>query len=70
MLVFTRRVGEAIVINDDISVTIIRVGPNDVRLGIEAPEEISVARDDAQATESSRGITEERTTNNAARTTN
>ena len=44
MLVFTRKVGEAIVINGDISVTIIRVGPNDVRLGIVAPEEVPVAR--------------------------
>jgi carbon storage regulator len=46
MLVFTRKIGEAIVINGDISVTILRVGPNDVRLGIVAPEEVPVARNE------------------------
>jgi len=50
MLVFTRKVGETIVINGDISVTIIRVGPNDVRLGIVAPEEVPVVRDQMGAT--------------------
>jgi len=46
MLVFTRRVGESIVINGDIAVTIVRVGPNDVRIGIEAPSEMPIVRDD------------------------
>jgi carbon storage regulator len=46
MLVFTRRVGEAIVINGDISVTIVCVGPNDVRLGIVAPDEVPVVREE------------------------
>ncbi len=46
MLVFTRKVGEAIVINGDIAVTIIRVGPTDVRLGIVAPAEVPVARNE------------------------
>jgi carbon storage regulator len=46
MLVFTRKVGETIVINGDIAVTIVRVGPNDVRLGIEAPDDMPVIRDE------------------------
>jgi carbon storage regulator len=48
MLVFTRRVGETIVINGDIEVTIVRVGPNDVRIGIVAPAEIPVARNELE----------------------
>ena len=50
MLVFTRKVGDAIVINGDISVTILRVGPNDVRLGIVAPGEVPVARNELRTT--------------------
>ncbi len=49
MLVFTRKVGEAIVIGEDIAVTIVRVGPNDVRIGIEAPEATSIERDNLAA---------------------
>ncbi|HEX4000169.1 MAG TPA: carbon storage regulator [Pirellulales bacterium] len=47
MLVFTRKAGETIVINGDIAVTIVRVGPNDVRIGIEAPAETPIVRNDA-----------------------
>lgn len=46
MIVFTRKVGETIVINGDISVTVVRVGPNEVRLGIDAPAEVPVLRDE------------------------
>jgi carbon storage regulator len=49
MLVFTRKVGETIVINGDIEVTIVRVGPNDVRLGIVAPDDMPVVRDELGA---------------------
>jgi carbon storage regulator len=44
MLVLTRRKGEEIVINDNIRVTVIRVEGNKVRLGIEAPDDVSVRR--------------------------
>jgi carbon storage regulator len=37
MLVLTRKLGEAIQIGDDIEVTVVRVSPTEVRLGIEAP---------------------------------
>jgi carbon storage regulator len=37
MLVLTRRLGESIIIGDDIEVTIVRVTPTEVRLGVEAP---------------------------------
>lgn len=44
MLILTRRVGETIRINDDITVTVLGVNGMQVRLGVEAPEEVSVHR--------------------------
>lgn len=46
MLILTRRVGETIRINDDISVTVLGVKGNQVRLGIEAPEGVAVHREE------------------------
>ena len=44
MLIFTRRRDEAIMIGDSIKVTVLRVGQDGVRVGIEAPLEIAVHR--------------------------
>ena len=44
MLVLGRRPGEAIVIGDDIVVTVVRIGHNNVRIGVDAPKSINVAR--------------------------
>ncbi len=44
MLVFTRRRDEAIMIGDGITVRVIRVGRNGVRLGVEAPPSVPVHR--------------------------
>jgi carbon storage regulator len=44
MLVLTRRPGEQIVIADNIRITVVAAGPNKVRLGIEAPPEVTVDR--------------------------
>lgn len=46
MLILTRRVGETIVINDDINITVLGVKGNQVRLGIDAPKEVSVNREE------------------------
>ena len=44
MLVLSRRVGERLLIGDDVVVTVIEVRSDGVRLGIEAPREIRVHR--------------------------
>jgi len=44
MLILTRKRGECIQIGDDISVTIVRIGPGRVRVGIDAPQSLNIAR--------------------------
>jgi carbon storage regulator len=46
MLILTRRVGETIVIGDDITVTVLGVKGNQVRLGVGAPRDVSVHREE------------------------
>ena len=46
MLVLTRNINQSIVINNDVSVTILDVKGKQVRLGIEAPRSIDVHREE------------------------
>jgi len=46
MLILTRRVGEAVMVGDEISVTVLGVKGNQVRLGVNAPKEVSVHREE------------------------
>jgi carbon storage regulator len=46
MLVLSRKPGERILIGDQITLTVVRIGPNNVRLGIEAPREMNIVREE------------------------
>lgn len=46
MLILTRKVGETIVINDDIRVTVLGVKGNQIRIGVEAPSTVAVHREE------------------------
>lgn len=46
MLVLSRKIGERILIGDKISVTIVKIGHGGVRIGIEAPAEMAVIREE------------------------
>ena len=46
MLILTRRMGETVVIGDDVTVTVLGVKGNQVRLGVNAPKEVAVHREE------------------------
>ena len=49
MLVLTRKIGEKVMIGDEVTVTVIGMFGNHVRLGITAPKNVSVSRRDLAA---------------------
>ena len=53
MLVLSRRIGESIRIGDRITITVVRIGQNQVRLGIEAEREIPILRAELEPDEES-----------------
>lgn len=55
MLVLSRKVGEKILIGENISVTIVRITGGGVRVGIEAPAELAVVREELQAAAEANG---------------
>lgn len=46
MLILTRRVGETLVIGDDVTITVLEVKGSQVRIGINAPKSVSVHREE------------------------
>lgn len=46
MLILTRRVGETLMVGDDVTVTVLGVKGNQVRIGVNAPKEVDVHREE------------------------
>lgn len=50
-LVLTRHVGQSITIGDDITVSVVSIGTDKVKIGIIAPDHVRILRDDAKIRE-------------------
>ncbi len=46
MLILTRRVGESLMVGDDITITVLGVKGNQVRIGVDAPRDVAVHREE------------------------
>lgn len=46
MLILTRRVGESLIIGDDVVVNVLGVKGNQVRIGVDAPKDVTVHREE------------------------
>lgn len=46
MLILTRKIGESLLIGDDVEITVLSVRGNQVKLGVNAPKEIAVHREE------------------------
>ena len=46
MLILTRKIGETLVIGDDVTLTILGIKGNQIRVGINAPKDVSIHREE------------------------
>ena len=46
MLILTRRVGETLMVGDDVTITVLGVKGNQVRIGVNAPKDVAVHREE------------------------
>ncbi|MGD9854047.1 MAG: carbon storage regulator [Planctomycetaceae bacterium] len=66
MLVLSRKPGERIMIGDEIAITIVRIGPNAVRLGIDAPRDMNIVREELCRPDAAHAIANTETTSRSA----
>ena len=64
VLILTRRVGESVKINEDITVTVLGIKGNQVRIGVDAPRHVSVHREEIYQRIKKEEIEEEEATPN------
>ena len=55
MLVLSRKVDERIRVGDEVTITVVRISPGVVRIGIEAPPHLAIVRGELEGSESSSG---------------
>lgn len=46
MLILTRKIGESLLVGDDVEITVLSIRGNQVKLGVNAPKEISIHREE------------------------
>ena len=63
MLILTRRVGETLMIGDEVTVTVLGVKGNQIRLGVNAPKEVAVHREEIYERIQSEGVKKDGTHN-------
>jgi carbon storage regulator len=56
MLVLSRRVGEQLLIGESIVVTVVRISPHEVRIGIEAPADVEIVRSELMEAAAAAGV--------------
>ena len=59
MLVLSRREGEKIIIGDSITVTIVRLGGDKIRVGIDAPSDVLILRGELEAFQDNHNVVED-----------
>ena len=55
MLVLSRKAGQKIIINDKITITVVRVAQGSVRIGVDAPEDCTIVREEILESPADRG---------------
>jgi carbon storage regulator len=52
MLVLTRRIDESLIVGDDIKITVVKIDKTQIKLGIEAPKDVIINREEVYSQES------------------